>query len=329
LSYTGGQLSAVRWSIIVCTLNRADKLAANLNRLKTLDNPEGGYEIIIVDNGSTDKTAEVVKRFQDVTAGVIYSREEIKGLSHARNAGISVAHGELIAFIDDDAWPAGNWLIELEKGFEDTGVGCVGGMVLPVWPQGVHHPAWLHKRLMGLLTIVDYDKRRILHYPDYPAGTNIAFRKAIFEKIGYFNARLGRSDDSLLSMEESEMCLRVESYGYQIVYLPGAVVNHEIHADRLTREWLRRRAYWQGISAAVLELMFFSRWKMLMKSLLYILYAVIGLAGKIFFRYVSMEKMAFFCDAQAFLCSGYLRHMARSWSRLLGNLNFPSFFGRR
>jgi len=75
----------------------------------------------------------------------------------------------------------------------------------------------------------------------------------MFDQIGLFRTELGRSGESLLSMEETDFCLRVERAGYRIVYLPDAVVHHKVHKKRLSKEWIMQRSYWQGVSAAVVE----------------------------------------------------------------------------
>ena len=76
--------------------------------------------------------------------------------------------------------------------------------------------------------IADYGSRRILHYPNYPTGTNMAFRRSIFDQAGLFRHELGRIGGSLLSREETDLCLRVENAGYSIEYLPDAIVHHKV-----------------------------------------------------------------------------------------------------
>jgi GT2 family glycosyltransferase len=292
----------MRWSIIICTHNRAADLAENLPRLKLIDYPPGQYEIMVIDNASTDDTSAVA-----FSEGVACIREERLGLSHARNRGIAEACGELIAFIDDDAWPEPDWLKKLDEAFADPQVACVGGRVIPAWKELVGWPDWLHERLIGFFSVVDYGARQELHYPNYPVGTNIAVRKKVFDEIGGFNADLGRRGTSLLSGEESELCLRIEKAGYRILYIPETVVHHMIHARRLTKEWVKERSYWQGISSALLERKFSPKSRRALRLVIYALFVVTGTVARVVFICLRREKIAFFCQCQVVLCKAYLK----------------------
>lgn len=301
----------MRWSVIICSHNRAGDLKSNLPRLKGLNYPRDQYEVLVIDNGSSDSTAEVVRSAAAEDSAIAYLREDKLGLSHARNRGIEAAQGELIAFLDDDAWPEPDWLLELEKGFDDAVVGCVGGRVVPFFAVQAGWPSWLPERLRGLFTVVDHAERRVVHYPDYPAGTNITFRKKALSQTGPFNARLGRTGASLLSMEEVELCLRIERAGYHILHLPGAVVHHAVNEARLTREWVMQRCHWQGISAAVLENEQFPRSKTLLKSLWYLLFLPFGALAGFFCLLLCNERASFFLHCQGLLCKAYLK---KAWS---------------
>jgi glucosyl-dolichyl phosphate glucuronosyltransferase len=297
----------MRWSVIICTHNRAGDLKANLPRLHELNYPLKEYEVLVIDNGSADETADVIKAAAQFNNTIVYLREDRLGLSHARNRGIVAAKGDLIAFIDDDAWPEGNWLAELEKGFADPRVGCVGGRVVPFFSLQNGWPTWLPERLRGFFTVVDYPEKRDLHYPGYPAGTNISFRKKVLSEIGPFSSSLGRNGESLLSMEEVELCLRIERAGHKILYLPDAVVHHAVNEARLTRGWVEERCYWQGISAAFLEKEQFSKSKILFKSGKYLLFILVGSLAQRLYAWIGNDRGAFFCRCQTLLCKTYLK----------------------
>jgi GT2 family glycosyltransferase len=300
----------MRWSIIICTRNRAADLEANLPALGRLAPPPGGYEVLVVDNGSTDGTAEVVKAAAQRDGAIRYVREERPGLSHARNRGIGEARGELIAFLDDDARPAADWLPELEKGFAEPRVAAVGGRVAPSFAGRSGWPDWLPERLRGFFSVLDRPDRRYLRYPDYPAGTNIAFRTSAFAEVGLFDADLGRSGASLLSMEEVDLCLRLERAGGRILYLPGAVVHHAVREERLTRDWVAERCRWQGISAAIIERRCFPAGYRTLKSLRYLLYIAAGVLGAAWGRLAGNERLGFLCACQVELCRAWLK---RAW----------------
>ena len=299
----------MRWSIIVCTHNRAAYLKKNLPHLDALEYPRSEYEIIVVDNASTDDTPAVVK---EVGCGIIYIFEQTPGLSHARNRGIESAKGELVAFIDDDAWPDQDWLQQLEKGFVDKKVACVGGKVLPDWEAGrVSWPDWVHPLLVAQYSITGYGEiERSTTYPNIPAGTNIAFRKCVLSSIGGFRPDLGRLGSCLISGEEGEMCLRVQQAGYLIVYLPYAVVHHLIPEQRLTQEWLLSRCYWQGISSAIVERSVFTKKTLLFRTMRFAVLLVAALLATPVLVLIS-PKLRFFCRCQKALWRAYLLEMLR------------------
>ncbi len=302
----------MRWSIIVCTHNRASDLQRALPELDALDYASDQFEVVVVDNASDDNTADVVHRAQAETDRLSYAREDRVGLSHARNRGISTARGEFIAFIDDDARPERDWLKELDKVFMEPRVACAGGMVRPSWRHSSGWPGWLHQRLIGFYSVIEYGEDRELHYPNYPVGTNIAFRRRIFDEVGGFNAALGRTGDRLLSGEETDLCLRIERAGYTVRYTPLAVVHHYVHGERLNKEWLIRRSYWQGASVAAIEREYFSEAKIVSRTVKYLVFIAAGGLGKFLFSLIRNERMSLFCACQVELCKAYI---AKTWGR--------------
>ncbi len=299
----------ITWSIIVCTYNRCALLDKALRSLMAQSFPADRFEIIVVDNNSTDGTAAVVRACAaESPVAISYLVEKEQGLSHARNRGVGEARGEFVAFIDDDAAAEPPWLEKLAEGFADPRTACVGGRALPAFEASRSGwPEWLPGRFVGFFSIVDHAGRRELHYPGYPAGTNIAFRKRALRDTGMFSPRLGRSGASLLSMEETDLCLRLERAGHRIVYLPEAVVRHTVPEERLTRDWVRERARWQGISAAVIEREYFPGATVAAKSLRYRLFIGAGFLGELWGRLTGNERLAFFCSCQVALCRAYLR----------------------
>lgn len=295
----------MRWSIIVCTHNRAQCLRENLPRLGLLDYPNDGYEIIVVDNASTDDTAEVVK-----IAGpdLIYIYEETPGLSRARNRGIDTAKGDFIAFIDDDAWPEPNWLQELEIPFAESGVACAGGKVIPAWESGRRDwPQWIHPILYAQFSVTGYgDIAHKTNYPRIPSGTNIAFRKSVLALIGGFRPDLGRFGSCLISGEEGEMCLRLEQAGYEVEYVPQAVVHHQISELRLTKKWLLDRSHWQGISSAIIANVTFTRGALFFSVVrCRALMAAAHVLAPVAMAFGN-ERLAFLCTCQKVLWRAYL-----------------------
>lgn len=241
-------------SVVVCTHNRGSLLSEAVPQLLAQQLPVGQYEVLVIDNASTDDTRERVGDLIDqYPERVRYVREGRLGLSPARNAGIRHANGQIIAFIDDDAVPEQGWLAELVSAFDNPVVACAGGPVIPVLQGDL--PAWFSPQLRTYISIFDKGSEPVpLTYNEYPRGVNIAFRKTVFERVGLFSPSFGRKGRSLMSYEEIELCYRIERAGWTILYTPGASVRHTVHADRLSRDWFLRRFYWQGKSEAYFDL---------------------------------------------------------------------------
>jgi len=235
-------------SIIVCSYNRDRMFEETVNSF--LDGRIDGidYELLLVDNNSTDKTRQMGEGFSARFHRIRYVNEPIQGLSRARNRGIRESVGDIVVFADDDVYFSPGWLEALVSTFERRpDVACIGGKVSPHFESD--RPYWLEDELLDVYSITQYgDQERVIHPPEYPIGCNMAFRRAVFEKVGGFPTSLGRKPGNLLSNDEIYFLLCVEKAGLKTLYLPDAQVSHRILPDRVTQQWLRRRWYWQGIS---------------------------------------------------------------------------------
>ncbi|MDQ6421395.1 glycosyltransferase [Paenibacillus sp. LHD-117] len=237
-------------TIAICTHNRAEDVREALFSLLQ-QSFTGAYEVIVVDNRSTDNTRQVVQEVGRMTSiPIIYVYEERLGLSVARNRAIREAKGDYILFLDDDAAASKNWIEGIVSVFEsDPRIGCVGGKIDPAW-EGAE-PAWLLPENRTLYTILDYSQEIVeMKKPAIPFGANVAFRKSVFDTLRPFREDLGRVGSNLLSSEEAELIDRIRSR-YTVYYTPYAWVRHKIPHSRVSRKWLLRRIYWQGVSSAV------------------------------------------------------------------------------
>jgi glucosyl-dolichyl phosphate glucuronosyltransferase len=243
----------IKISAIICTLNRANYLRKALQSLveQTLDTNE--YEILVVDNHSTDETKSVVTEEFSHISNLRYLYEPVLGLSQARNTGWQNAQGKYVAYLDDDAIAYSYWLEKILQVFETMTPqpGCVGGKVQPIWEA--EKPHWLPDKLLPYLTVLNWsDVPVTLEGKMYIAGANMVFPKYLLEKIGGFQVSLGRTGGKLLSNEETFLQNQLKNIGYSIYYDPDITVKHHVAASRLTQNWFIKRLYWQGISEASL-----------------------------------------------------------------------------
>lgn len=240
-------------TVVVCTRNRSRRLADACEAMLAMDYPPERWHLLIVDNRSTDDTLEVARELARLHPGRVEVIEEPElGLSAARNAGIRAATGDLVAFLDDDAFPPPGWLKAIAGALARRNVYAAGGPVIPRFEGEL--PDWFRGRFLPYLSAWDRGgETAFLTYNEYPRGTNVAFRRDAFERFGDFSTDLGRKGGSLLSGEEVELCLRIERGGGQILYVPEAGVEHVVDAGRVSREWLVRRFGAQGRSEAIIN----------------------------------------------------------------------------
>ena len=252
-------------SIVIGTYNRCDVLRGTLESLLT-QNSGVDYEVIVVDNNSTDDTRNMVESLRDNlrTKDLIYCFERKQGISHARNRGIRAARGRLIAFTDDDIRPAPNWIASIKRGFERfPNADCIGGKVLP--PSATEFPVWLTSKHWTPLALLDMgDKPIELDVRNGPGlvAANMAVRASVFADVGTFQPHLQRVGNSIGSMEDTELLMRMNAANKRIMYLPEAVVYAHVFKERLTKQYHRRWHRGHGYFYAVMRAADFETSKM-------------------------------------------------------------------
>ncbi|MFZ0742756.1 MAG: glycosyltransferase [Terracidiphilus sp.] len=228
-------------TVLLCTYNRCLSLPKALDSVVAQVMPDSAeWDVIVVDNNSSDQTREVVESYCRRYPGrVRYLFEPGQGLSRARNAGIREAQGEIIVFIDDDVIAEPTWLQSLTRSLHDGKWVGAGGRIVP--PLDFNPPDWLtvggKMDLVGaVLPIFDLgDQAGEMKRPPY--GANMAFRKRMFEIYGAFRTDLGRCGNSLLMGEDTEFGNRLISAGERLRYEPSAVVQHPLPAERLNKKY--------------------------------------------------------------------------------------------
>lgn len=230
-------------SIVISTYNRCAMLEECLGGALSQDNQATPYEVIVVDNNSTDATREVVeRRINDGHENLRYVFEPRQGVSYARNSGLAAARADIIAFADDDVRVGRNWVATIKRVFDQhPGVDCIGGKVLPMWSAPA--PAWLTREHWTPLALQDYGDRMLSIGLDNPlclVSANLAFRRDVFEHIGAFSPELQRVKNNIGSMEDAEFLERYFRAGRKCLYVPEMQVETRITVERMTRAYHRR-----------------------------------------------------------------------------------------
>jgi len=234
-------MASLRVTVAVITYNRSRFLRQTLAGIVRQDYPADRWELIVIDNNSTDDTRDVVASF--VTANPAPRRvlETRQGLDYGRNRAVEEARGDLIVLVDDDILVEPDWLGHLVAPFSSESahkIGVVGGEVVPVFPDGI--PAWQE----GSHRPLGYRSDPGPLPPDQaPVGANFAFPKWVFVRFGMFDTRLDRQGSRLFGGGDSQMIRRLRTVGLEAWFVPGAKVLHQISADRLTLGYAMRHAF--------------------------------------------------------------------------------------
>jgi glycosyltransferase involved in cell wall biosynthesis len=241
-------------SAIICTHNRDSYLGAAIDSVLSQEFSDD-FEVIVVDNSSSDRTSEVVKqRMADSRLKYIY--EPTIGLSVARNTGARVASADILAYLDDDAVASPQWLDSLYSAYQhNSRIAIAGGKVTLLWAAGVKPPKWLSSGLAANLGAYDLGDTAIaIQTPGLtPRGLNYSIRRQFLTEIGGFDPHLGRIGKNLLSNEELQMTEFALQRGWEVYYLPKALVAHNVAPERLHPSWFLNRGWWQGISECYRE----------------------------------------------------------------------------
>src|SRR5262245_13027494 len=233
-------------SIVVCTRNRAAMLRGALASLYDLETDDiFSYEIVVIDNGSTDDTQQVATNAaSESRAPLRYIPEPSKGIVPARNRGIREARGRWIAFFDDDQLADHRWLAELVRGARGKNVRVVGGSVHLKLPEGCTRR--LHATVRMLLGEAKLsDQPRPYGGRLTPGCGNLMIERGVFERVGVFERTVsGRGEDT-------DLFSRIERAGISAWYLPSAIVHHLTPAERLADDYILKLARGVGEGVAL------------------------------------------------------------------------------
>ncbi len=249
-------------SVIIPTRNRCDYLRDAMESIVAQTLSKDLFEVIVVDNGSTDKTSEVVKEFEKKIPNLSYVYEPKPGLHEGRHAGLRKAIGDILVYADDDIIAFSTWLEGVHESFQDEDVVLAGGKDLPKYEGEV--PDWIHEKwevlceyghCMPQLSLIDFGDEVKDINPGYVYGCNFAVRKWVLLKAGGFlpdgmpweRVEYRGSGETYISSFIKRNYMRA-------VYNPKASVYHRVPASRLTVDYFKKWHYCIGISQSYSEL---------------------------------------------------------------------------
>ena len=252
-----GPVNDMQLDVVIPTYNRAWLLPRTLESLLAAE-PAEGLEVMItvVDNRSTDGTAELVESFMPRFDGRLrYLFEGKPGRSHALNTGIAASTADLVGMIDDDEEVDRSWLQTIATAFEDPTTDFIGGPYLPVW--GGVRPDWIGNAYGSVIGWVDSGQAIQQFGRGSDAmlmGGNAVIRRSVLERVGPYSGDLGRTPGGrLLSCEDEDMFARLLAIGARGFYRPDLVIHHYVAPERLTKKYFRRWCFWRGVSQGTID----------------------------------------------------------------------------
>jgi succinoglycan biosynthesis protein ExoM len=306
----GGMAEKVDISVNICTYNRSEWLRSTLDSV--LRQQTGGtfaYEVVIIDDGSTDATPALVQKMTNHSnIPIRYFREERVGVAAARNRGVRESKGEWIAFIDDDETAEPDWLQELMAAARAQHADCVGGSLSLVFPQeSAEIPRGTSRKLLSETTYTGWFQKRF--DPPLPGTCNALVKRQLFQQIGSFDSRYSHSveksgpamrslpqkrglfDTSIKVVgEDSEFFRRARKAGFKIAFTPRSLVNHHILAYRMEQGYLIGRAKSGGTSLAYFDWKYWSHSRALIICALRIIHAMFITGPNLLSAYVHHDK---------------------------------------
>ncbi len=240
------------YTVALCTHNHADRLARTLIDLQSLRAPREPWELLVIDNGCSDGTPDLLAHHGwPAKWQVRVVREERLGLSNARNRAVADAHGDYVIFMDDDETPDADWLRAFERLIDAHHPDAFGGRIRVLFED--ERPAWLRDELLGFLGELNrFDQVTPLTEPGASFyGGNFGFRRAVCDRIGLFDAMLGRKGNDNTGGEEVDFYRRLLAADLRVWWTPEAVIHHRIQTAKLERSYFYDLHYRMGRMEAV------------------------------------------------------------------------------
>jgi glycosyltransferase involved in cell wall biosynthesis len=236
-------------TVLIATYNRASVLSETLEAFTRVDQAGIDWNIVVVDNNSTDNTHEIAIKYAE-RLPLSYLKEERPGKNCALNKALRECQlKDIVVFTDDDVTPARNWLQEIVSSVQKwPDVAIFGGKVEVVWPDN-KQPEWATPEWIMAFGFPRHhyaDGEAFYEAPACPFGPNYWVRKVVFQKVPFFDETLGPKPRNRIQGDETAFLMNLQGHGFQLLYYPGAEVYHRILHEGCTIPWLRRRAYTHG-----------------------------------------------------------------------------------
>jgi len=251
----------MKLSVIIPTRNRAAFLEKVLDSITRQTIHPSRFEVIVVDNGSSDGTPKVFSRYSQVLPNSTYYFDDRPGLHVGRHIGFRKAKGEILVYCDDDIEAFPGWLSGIEQSFADDQVGLVGGKALPKFEA--EPPDWFDRlwektpqgRYSEYFSLLDFGDSICEVEPYFVFGCNFSIRKNILEDLKGFHPD-GMPGELVLwrGDGESAVAKAIQERGYKIVYNPDASVFHAVTKNRMTAGYLYSRTFAAGVSGSYAEI---------------------------------------------------------------------------
>ena len=243
--------SGLALSVVVCafTARRWEDLCRAAESVLSQNHPV--QELVVVIDHADELYVRTTERFASVERVTVCRNNGARGLSGARNTGVGLARGDVIAFLDDDAWADPHWAGNLLRHYQDERVAGVGGHAEPVWPD--RRPGWMPPEFDWVVGCSYVGQLKVLGNVRNPIGCNLSIRRSVFAAVGGFSPKIGRIGSVPAGCEETELCIRIGRSGTcsRILLDPDVRVRHRVTGERVTVRYFLRRCHHEGRSKAV------------------------------------------------------------------------------
>ena len=231
-------------TVLLATRNRAPLLREVLEAFGRLQPPASGWKLVVVDNGSTDETAQVLASFRERLPLAVVSEPE-SGKNRALNVGLGLIEGDLVVLTDDDIFPKSDWLVKLRITADaQCAYSIFGGALVPRWEAPPS--CWVDWLLESVYGMIDPSLQEGPIEPSLVFGGNMAVRSSVFQSGIGFNPSLGPRDGNYPIGGETEFNLRLAQQGHKAWFAPCAVVEHLVRKAHMEKAWIMQRAIRYG-----------------------------------------------------------------------------------